>query len=107
MIQKKIRTWLLAFATAILSIATPLLFGGAVVLTSCTTEEHSVSRPTIERIQQRGKLLVGTTGDYRPLTFYEPETGEYWGFGIEMAQAIADSIGVPVEFVQTSSVSLS
>ena len=71
-------------------------------MTSCTTEEYSVSRPTIERIQQRGKLLVGTTGDYRPLTFREPETGEYWGFGIEMAQAIADSIGVPVEFVQTS-----
>ena len=102
MIQKKLRTWLMAFATALISIATPLFFGGAVVLTSCTTEEYSVSRPTIERIQQRGKLLVGTTGDYRPLTFREPETGEYWGFGIEMAQAIADSIGVSVEFVQTS-----
>jgi len=102
MIQKKFSTWLLAFATAVLSLATPLLVGSAVVLTSCTTEEFSVSRPTVERIQQRGKLLVGTTGDYRPLTFREPETGEYWGFGIEMAQAIADSIGVPVEFVKTS-----
>ncbi|MCR5549983.1 MAG: transporter substrate-binding domain-containing protein [Bacteroidales bacterium] len=93
---------MLAFAAVFISVATPLLFGGAVVLTSCTTEEFSVSRPTVERIQQRGKLLVGTTGDYRPLTFCEPETGEYWGFGIEMAQAIADSIGVPVEFVRTS-----
>jgi len=102
MIPKKLRTWLLAFATVLISAATPLLFGGAVVLTSCTTEEYSVARPTIERIQQRGKLLVGTTGDYRPLTFREPETGEYWGFGIEVAQAIADSIGVPVEFVRTS-----
>lgn len=102
MIQKKFSTWLLAFATAIITAATPLFFGGAVVLTSCSTEEYSVSRPTIERIQQRGKLLVGTTGDYRPLTFREPETGEYWGFGIEMAQAIADSIGVPVEFIKTS-----
>lgn len=101
-ITKKLRTWLLAFATAVLSLATPLLVGSAVVLTSCTPEEVIVSRPTIERIQQRGKLLVGTTGDYRPLTFCEPETGEYWGFGIEMAQAIADSIGVPVEFVRTS-----
>ena len=101
-VTKKFRTWLLAFATVLISAATPLLFGGAVVLTSCTTEEYSVSRPTIERIQQRGKLLVGTTGDYRPLTFCEPETGEYWGFGIELAQAIADSIGVPVEFVRTT-----
>lgn len=101
-VTKKFSTWLLAFFTAILSLATPLLVGSAVVLTSCTTEGVIVSRPTIERIQQRGKLLVGTTGDYRPLTFCEPETGDYWGFGIEMAQAIADSIGVPVEFVRTS-----
>ena len=100
-VTKKFRTWLLAFFTAVLSLATPLLVGSAVVLTSCTPEEI-ISRPTIERIQQRGKLLVGTTGDYRPLTFCEPETGEYWGFGIEMAQAIADSIGVPVVFVRTS-----
>lgn len=102
MILKKFSTWLLAFFTAFISLATPLLVGSAVVLTSCTTEEVIVSRPTIERIQQRGKLLVGTTGDYRPLTFREPETGEYWGFGIELAQAIADSIGVPVAFVRTS-----
>ncbi len=102
MIQKKFSTWLLAFATAVISLATPLLVGSAVVLSSCTTEKYTVSRPTIERIQQRGKLLVGTTGDYRPLTFREPETGEYWGFGIEMAQAIADSIGVPAVFVRTS-----
>lgn len=102
MILKKISTWLLAFFTAFISLATPLLVGSAVVLTSCTTEKYTVSRPTIERIQQRGKLLVGTTGDYRPLTFREPETGEYWGFGIELAQAIADSIGVPVAFVRTS-----
>ena len=101
MILKKFSTWLLAFFTAFISVATPLVFGGAVVLTSCTPEEI-ISRPTIERIQQRGKLLVGTTGDYRPLTFREPETSEYWGFGIELAQAIADSIGVPVAFVRTS-----
>ena len=101
MILKKFSTWLLAFATAVISLATPLLVGSAVVLSSCTPEEI-ISRPTIERIQQRGKLLVGTTGDYRPLTFREPETGEYRGFGIELAQAIADSIGVPVAFVRTT-----
>ncbi len=42
MIPKKLRTWLLAFATVLISAATPLLFGGAVVLTSCTTEEESL-----------------------------------------------------------------
>ena len=50
MIPKKLRTWLLAFATVLISAATPLLFGGAVVLTSCTTEEYSVAHPNNEEI---------------------------------------------------------
>ena len=29
--------------------------------------------PTIDRIQERGTLLVGTTGEYRPLSYREPE----------------------------------
>lgn len=35
--------------------------------------------PTIRRIQECGTLLVGTTGDYRPLSYLE-DNGEYWGF---------------------------
>ena len=50
----------------------------------------------------RGKVLVGTTGDYRPLSFREPETGEYWGFGIEMAQEFATYMNVSTEYVATS-----
>ena len=46
-------------------------------------------------------LLVGTTGDYRPLSYREAD-GNYWGFGIEMAEKIAKHIGVGIEFVQTS-----
>ena len=93
----------MAFATVIFLASMPPIFGGAIALTSCSPHNDiPASRPTIDRIQQRGKLLVGTTGDYRPLTFYEPETGEHWGFGIEMAQMIADSLGVKVEFVRTS-----
>lgn len=45
---------------------------------------------------------MGTTGDYRPLSYREPETGKYWGFGIELAERIAARLGVAVEFVPTS-----
>ncbi len=48
----------------------------------------------------RGTLLVGTTGDYRPLSFCE--NGNYWGFGIEVAQEMGRDLGVKVEFVRTS-----
>jgi len=55
----------------------------------------------IAEIVERGTLLVGTTGDYRPLSFCEP-TGRYWGFGIEMAEEIAKRLGVGISFVKTS-----
>ena len=55
----------------------------------------------VAEIVERGTLLVGTTGDYRPLSFCE-QNGTYWGFGIEVAEAIASGLGVGVKFVQTS-----
>ena len=70
-------------------------------IAACSDHDDSCSGKICE-IRGRGTLLVGTTGDYRPLSFCEPATGEYWGFGIEMAQEIAKRIGVKAEFVKTS-----
>ena len=84
-------------------LITALLVCGTATFVLCSSnDDNPSSQPTIERIQKRGKMLVGTTGDYRPLSFYEPETGEYWGFGIDMAQQIAARLGVGIEFVKTS-----
>ena len=62
---------------------------------------------TVAQIVSRDTLRVGTTGDYRPLSFYESSTGQYWGFGIELAQTIARRMGVAIRFVPTSWPSLS
>ena len=60
------------------------------VLVSCANNDNSSGKQsTIERIEERGTLLVGTTGDYRPLSYLESD-GNYWGFGIELAQKIAE-----------------
>ena len=83
---------------------TAVLFGSTVSLASCTANDDNtivVNQPTITRIQERGTILIGTTGDYRPLSFREAD-GTYWGFGIEMAGEIAKRLGVSIEFVQTS-----
>jgi ABC-type amino acid transport substrate-binding protein len=64
-------------------------------------EWRKLNEPTVIRIQERGTLQVGTTGDYRPLSFRE-EDGRYWGFGIEMAGEIAKRLGVGIQFVPTS-----
>ena len=70
---------------------------------SCSPhEDHaSGSQPTVQQIMARGRLLVGTTGDYRPLS-YKESNGDYWGFCIDMAGKIAKKMGVDIEFVQTS-----
>jgi len=55
----------------------------------------------VAEIIERDTLVIGTTGDYRPLSFRESD-GSYWGFGIEMAQAMANYLGVETRFVPTS-----
>ena len=68
----------------------------------CGTQKRVSSTPTVDKIVERGVLLVGTTGDYRPLSYREPESGEYWGFGIDVAGRIAEDLGVSVSYVPTS-----
>jgi len=70
------------------------------VLAACTHDDNPAGGKVAE-IVERGTLLVGTTGDYRPLSFREAD-GTYWGFGIEVAAEIARHLGVGTAFVKTS-----
>ena len=90
------RTVLLLVAFA--SVAMAVLGCGI----SCRTSTAVSKTPTVDKIQQRGTVLVGTTGDYRPLSYREPETGEYWGFCLDVAGEIAKSLNVSVTYVPTS-----
>ena len=64
---------------------------------------HTVSdTPTLDRICETGVLRVGTAGDYKPMSFLEPETGTYWGFDTELAEDLASSLGVEIEYIPTS-----
>ncbi len=58
--------------------------------------------PTLNRILETGVIRVGTAGDYKPMSFFEPETGSYWGFDTELAEDLASSLGVEIEYVPTS-----
>ena len=95
----------IVFAVAIMLVVAVALLSGTVSFCSCSANEDNateiVNQPTISRIQERGTLLVGTTGDYRPLSFREDD-GTYWGFGIEVAGEIAKRLGVGLQFVPTS-----
>ena len=90
------------------ALAVILALCSTITLQACanvdTPAKHNDVTPLtgkVSQIVERGTLLVGTTGDYRPLSYREAD-GTYWGFGIEMAEKIAERLGVGIEFVQTS-----
>ena len=85
------------FIVAIAALALVVMGCGV----SCRTTTESKT-PTVDKIQQRGTVLVGTTGDYRPLSYKDPETGEYWGFDLDVAGEIAKKMNVTVSYVPTS-----
>ena len=55
-----------------------------------------------DSIRERGVLRVGTAGDYQPMSYLDPKTGEYVGFDAELAKDLADDLGVRIEYVKTS-----
>ena len=60
------------------------------------------AKTKLEEIQDRGVIKVGTTGDYQPMSYLDPETGSYVGFDTELTEDLADALGVDIEYVETS-----
>ena len=56
----------------------------------------------LKDIQRRGVLLVGSTGDYQPMSYLNSETGKYEGFDAELAEDLGKYLNVEVEYVTTS-----
>ncbi|GGI44546.1 cystine transport system substrate-binding protein [Agromyces flavus] len=48
-----------------------------------------------------GTLTVATEGTYRPFSFHEDGSGELVGYDVEIAEAVADKLGLEVEFQET------
>ena len=62
---------------------------------------QNVEAGKLEEILERGTIKIGTTGDYRPMSYLNKETGEYEGIDAELSKIIADSLGVKIEYVPT------
>ncbi len=67
-----------------------------------STEAKNQDKTRLEEIRERGVLRVGTAGDYQPMSYLDPETGSYVGFDAELAEDLAGTLGVEVEYVETS-----
>ena len=73
-----------------------LLLPLAASLAACGEES-----PVLERIKATGEVRVGLTGDYKPFSWEEPD-GHFEGLDAEMAEALADELGVRLVIVKTS-----
>lgn len=60
----------------------------------------TVSGSLIERINNKGVITVGTEGTYAPFTYHD-SNGNLTGYDVEVTRAIAEKLGVTVEFKET------
>lgn len=54
----------------------------------------------LDRIQKSGEIIVATEGTWAPWTYHD-ETDTLVGFDVEVAQAIAQKLGVTARFVES------
>jgi cyclohexadienyl dehydratase len=56
----------------------------------------------LDEILARGTLRVGLTGDYQPFSVLDKSNGQYVGIDVDMANALAASLGVKLAIVPTA-----
>jgi polar amino acid transport system substrate-binding protein len=59
----------------------------------------------LDTIKGRGTLIVGGKGDYKPFGFRESD-GKIVGFAVDLAQEVADRLGVKLEIVPTTAANM-
>jgi cyclohexadienyl dehydratase len=75
------------------------LIGGA-----CSSPASEAAPPPtrdLRQVVEQGTVQVCSTGDYRPFTYRDPH-GQWSGIDIEMAQDLAERLGVRLDLVQTT-----
>ena len=86
------------FAVMLILSMAVCAFGEEPQKESSAAENNNV----LDAIRKSGVLKIGTTGDYQPMSYLDPETNTYVGFDAELAQDLAASLGVEIEYVETS-----
>ena len=85
----KMRKWIIVFASL-------LLFLGGCAQTNSNTA-NATATPVIDRIMQRGELVVGMAGNMPPMNMTSKE-GELIGYEVDLARAMAAAMGVRAKF---------
>ncbi|NCD07818.1 MAG: transporter substrate-binding domain-containing protein [Negativicutes bacterium] len=84
-------------------MAATFMVGGCGKSAEPTTKAPSQSR--IDEIKKNGKLVLAT-GNYRPFEYHDEKTNKLVGYDIDLTEAIAKKIGVPLEVKEMQFTSL-
>ena len=68
--------------------------------TTATDSTATGGSDLLQRINNGGTINVGTEGTYPPFTYHD-ESGKLTGYDVEVTRAVADKLGVDVEFKET------
>ena len=76
-------------------------------LAACTAKTSSEAKPTeeqkaagkVDKIKEKGKIVLGTSADYPPYEFHKEINGKdtIVGFDMDIAKAVAEDLGVELE----------
>ena len=77
------------FALAACSSGTPEASAGA----SAAGDDYGLVKA--------GTLTVATEGTYRPFSFHDDGSGDLVGYDVEVAEAVADKLGLEIQFEET------
>jgi polar amino acid transport system substrate-binding protein len=73
-----------------------VFMGEIIAIAAAILVSVPVSAQTLDKIKQRGVLVVGTKADYKPFGFRDP-SGNIVGFEPDLAKDVADRLGVRLE----------
>ena len=69
--------------------------------TSAQPPSEAAGDRSLTDVQEAGMLVVGTEGTYRPFSYHEDGSGELTGYDVEVIRAVAEKLGVEVQFEET------
>lgn len=75
--------------------------GLAVGLATAVFTTSAAAQSALNEILSEGKLKVGTTGDWNPMSVRDPATNSYQGYDIDIMTQLAADMGVELEMVPT------
>ena len=87
-------------AAAVVVVAAAIAIPLAIAANTTTTTSTGPGLEATYTLVTPGTLTVATEGTYKPFSYHD-ESGELVGYDVEVARAVAEKLGLEVEFAET------